>query len=190
MAEATARRAWLVAAAAEFQEHGYNATGIAAIAARAGALKGSFYNHFASKEALAIEVIAGYASDARLELLTGPGPAAGRVRAHFAHLREELRRRGDGLGCLLGNFGAEAAVDNPGIRQVVEACFNGWVEALAAALDEARADGQPQSPLDGRDAAQLLIDAWEGALLRAKVLGDPAPVEAFMSFALDQVLTR
>lgn len=188
MGKRTARDAWVAAAAAEFQEHGYNATGIATIAERAGSLKGSFYNYFPSKEALAIEVIAGYARDSRLDILTGEGAAAERVRAHFAHLRSELSRRGDDLGCLLGNFAAEAAVDNPGIRQAVQGCFRLWMEVLGEVIDEARSEAGAAQAGTGRQAAQLLIDAWEGALLRAKVLGDLAPVDAFLNFALDQIL--
>jgi TetR/AcrR family transcriptional repressor of nem operon len=188
MAGTTGRDVWVAAAAEEFQQHGYTATGIAALAARAGAIKGSFYNYFVSKEALAIEVIAGYARDAKLELLQGDGPAGDRIRAHFTHLREELHRRGDAFGCLLGNFAAEAAADNEAIREVVRTCFTMWVEALAAAVDEARSapDGAPSVP--GSAAAELLIDAWEGALLRAKVQGNAEPVDTFMNFTLDYVL--
>lgn len=190
MATSLARQKWIDAAAVEFQHHGYTATGIAAIAARAGARKGSFYNHFGSKEALALEVIHAYARDARIDLLQGNGPALTRIRIHFAHLRSELNRRGDTLGCLLGNLAAEATVDNEGIRSAVDACFAMWVETLSTAIGEARVEHGTESAVASRDAAQLLIDAWEGALLRGKALKHTDPVESFMRVALDLTLSQ
>jgi TetR/AcrR family transcriptional repressor of nem operon len=184
MPDSATRDAWLHAGAIEFQQHGYNATGIAALAARSGALKGSFYNYFPSKEAFALEVIAGYCRDAGLDLLAGDGPAEERIRSHFAHLRQELRRRGDTFGCLLGNFAAEVAADNPTIRESIDTAFQAWADLLAAAITEAR----PMSPHDAAGRAQLLIDAWEGALLRAKATANPTPLDAFIDSTLDLIL--
>jgi TetR/AcrR family transcriptional repressor of nem operon len=184
MPDAATKDAWLDAGAVEFQQRGYNATGIAAIAKRSGALKGSFYNYFPSKEAFALEVIAGYCRDAGMELLAGDGPAEERIRAHFAHLRQELRRRGEAFGCLLGNLAGEVAADNPTIRATINDAFSAWAELLAAAIAEAH----PERAADAMTRARLLIDAWEGALLRAKVTADPAPVDAFPETTLALVL--
>ncbi|WP_354697747.1 HTH-type transcriptional repressor NemR [Paraconexibacter sp. AEG42_29] len=184
MPDSATKAAWLDAGAVEFQQRGYNATGIAALAARSGALKGSFYNYFPSKEAFALEVIAGYCGAAGLEILAGDAPPDERIRAHFEHLRRELRRRGDAFGCLLGNFAGEVAADNPVIRGAIEAAFDGWAGLLADAIAEA----QPDHADSAGPRAQLLIDAWEGALLRAKVTADPAPVEAFLASTLTLVL--
>src|SRR5271155_705812 len=41
----------------EFRSRGYSATGVQAITDRAGAPRGSFYGHFSSKEAFALEVL-------------------------------------------------------------------------------------------------------------------------------------
>jgi TetR/AcrR family transcriptional repressor of nem operon len=51
----------LIAGGAEcFHSQGYKGTTIEDIAEASGVFKGSFYNHFKSKEALAIEVIFQY----------------------------------------------------------------------------------------------------------------------------------
>src|ERR1700759_5503685 len=77
---------------AEFHERGYSVTGIAAIAARAEAFKGSFYNHFASKEELAVEVLGLYAQSQRLEMLQDESRAPlERIRTHFEHIAEVLK---------------------------------------------------------------------------------------------------
>ena len=46
-----------------FLEKGFNACGVRDITEAAGAPTGSFYNHFASKEALGAEIVERYARD-------------------------------------------------------------------------------------------------------------------------------
>jgi AcrR family transcriptional regulator len=55
---ATSTRHIIIEAATElFHEHGFHATGLDAILARAGVTKTTFYNHFESKDALVIAVL-------------------------------------------------------------------------------------------------------------------------------------
>src|SRR5262249_24318548 len=68
------REQLLAAGLATFHERGFNATSVQDITDAAGAPKGSFYNHFESKEALAAEAVRRYAE---------------RGRKRFALLRED-----------------------------------------------------------------------------------------------------
>ncbi|WP_406424298.1 TetR/AcrR family transcriptional regulator [Streptomyces sp. NBC_00873] len=54
MARASLRENLITAAVEQFHIHGYAAAGVKDITDAAGAPKGSFYNHFESKEALAV----------------------------------------------------------------------------------------------------------------------------------------
>ncbi|PRW61709.1 TetR/AcrR family transcriptional regulator, partial [Actinopolyspora mortivallis] len=51
------RRAIVVAAAEEFDRHGYDAVPLSAILQRSGVTKGAFYFHFSSKESLALDLV-------------------------------------------------------------------------------------------------------------------------------------
>src|SRR6478672_12935550 len=54
-------------------EKGFNAVGVQDITDTAGVPKGSFYNHFESKEALGVEIVERYgANQTRREILTDP----------------------------------------------------------------------------------------------------------------------
>jgi TetR/AcrR family transcriptional repressor of nem operon len=189
VAQPSKRTAILDAGRAEFHERGYYATGIAAIAARAdGAHKGSFYNHFSSKEDLAIEVVTEYGRCQRMEMLQDAGvePLV-RIRRHFEFMAEELRKNDFQLGCLLGNLSAEISSDTPRLRETVIGNMNYWASLVTHALDEAanihRANGH-----DSEATAWLLIDAYEGAALRGRATSSPAPMDAFLTIALPRNL--
>src|ERR1700730_12249285 len=69
-------------------EKGFNAVGVQDITSTAGVPKGSFYNHFESKEALGAEIVARYGADqTRREILTDPNvPPLQRLRRHFERI--------------------------------------------------------------------------------------------------------
>jgi TetR/AcrR family transcriptional repressor of nem operon len=189
VAQPSKRAAILDAGRAEFHERGYNATGIAGIASRAdGAYKGSFYNHFASKEDLAIEVIAEYGQSQRMEMLQDRDiePLA-RIQGHFEFMAEQLRAEGIHLGCLLGNFAAEMSNDTPRMRDAVIGNLRAWADLVAAALDDA-ADTHAAKGHDSQTTAWLLIDAYEGAALRGRATDSSAPMNAFLTVGLPQTL--
>lgn len=188
MPQPSMRNALVEAARVEFHEHGYAATGIAAIASRAAAHKGSFYNHFASKEELAAEVVRLYAVDQRLDTLVDRGlEPLERIRSHFGALIQNMYDRQSYLGCLLANFSAEVPVDTPLIRAEITGSVGRWAELVAANLDEAaRAKG---ADVDSAAASWMLIDGFEGAALRCRVTASAGPLEAFMRSTLPLVLS-
>jgi TetR/AcrR family transcriptional repressor of nem operon len=191
MPKPSLREAFADAGMTELHTHGYNATGVAAIAARAGGPKGSFYNHFASKEELAADVLERYAAGRRIEMLTDPAVAPlDRIRAHFAHLRADLAEFDYARGCMFGNFAAEVAATNARLGGLVATSLEAWVTTLAATIEQARAAGDIRSSIDPRRAAQILVDAWEGAALRAKAAGGSAPLDNVVDFAFTDLLTK
>ena len=73
------------AALAQFHERGFNAAAVKDITDRAGVPKGSFYNHFESKEALAIVALERYGEGRRLtDLADRSVEPVARIRAHTA----------------------------------------------------------------------------------------------------------
>ncbi|MFE6527563.1 TetR family transcriptional regulator C-terminal domain-containing protein [Streptomyces rochei] len=174
-------REQLIEAAMEcFHERGFNGTGIQDIARTAGIPKGSVYNHFENKEALAGEVMDRYAASRRLEMLRdetlAPVP---RLRAHFEYLAADLERFSYGRGCMFGNFGAELSNQTDTMRSKVDTRLSAWADAVTQVLEEARAAGALMTPLSPAQLGQFLVDGWEGAVLRAKVTRSRAPLDGF-----------
>jgi len=97
----------------------------------AGVPKGSFYNHFDSKEALAVVALQRYAERRRLEDLADPSAAPlARLRSHFELLRAETQEHGFTRGCLLGNLGAEVADHSDVLRAAVGQSLARWAELI------------------------------------------------------------
>lgn len=177
--------------AAVVRARGFTATGVADIAAAAKAPKGSFYNHFASKEAFAVEILDRY--------FEGLSPLF-EATIDNAKLSgaERLKRLIDGLieamsdgswgGCLLGNFAMDVAPNSELVRNRVNALFAAWEAKLRTAIAAGQSDGSIATDLSPDDAAAWFVTAWEGAVMRSKALRDPAPFHQFRRSALTQFM--
>jgi TetR/AcrR family transcriptional repressor of nem operon len=172
-------------------EKGFNGVGVQEITEQAGVPKGSFYNHFKSKEALGAEIVERYGlnSTRRAILLDKTVPPLQRLRTHFETLNATFVKSKFERGCLLGNFSAELANQSPVIRESLVTLFERWTKDLEAAIADAQSEGAVSSDRDAGDIAAFLLDAYEGTLLRARVQRDRAPFDRFMKLAFEQILT-
>ncbi|MFF4706343.1 TetR family transcriptional regulator C-terminal domain-containing protein [Streptomyces sp. NPDC001288] len=189
MARASKREDIAQAALEQFRTRGFNATGISDITSAAGAPKGSFYNHFASKEDSALEALERYAAGLRFDMLDAAGkPPLERLRAHFAFLGADTVNSGFARGCLVGNFGAEVADHSEEIRSAVRRGFQQWAAHIARVLTEAQEAGEVGAALDVRATALFVLSAWEGALIAARADKSSAPIDAFFQLVFDVLL--
>ena len=180
----------LAAGLEALHSRGFNATSVQDITEAAGVPKGSFYNHFSSKEELGAAVVEQYslrAAKRRAILADASIEPLGRIRRHFEALIAAARYPGS-PGCLLGNFGAELSNQSPAIRERVSTAFEDWTLALAKVIEEAQNAGDVKKGVAAKAIAAFLIDAWEGAVLRAKVEQNRAPLEAFVDMTFAKIL--
>ena len=171
-------------------EKGFNACGVRDITDAAGVPTGSFYNHFASKEALGAEIVERYAQEnsRRKALRDKTLPPLERLRRHFAGLGQMYADLDYRRGCLLGNFSAELADHSPLIRERLAALFASWTKDIEDAVRDAQADGSISTRTNPADLAAFLLDSYEGALLRARVEKSGAPLDRFMTIAFARLL--
>src|ERR1700675_2948760 len=90
-------------------EKSFNGVGVQDITSSAGVPKGSFYNHFESKEALGAEIVERYGPDTtRRELLVDKSIAPlQRLLRRFERLNAIFVDPKFERGCILGNFSAD-----------------------------------------------------------------------------------
>ena len=166
-------------------EHGYNDLGIQALLAATATPKGSFYHHFSDKEDFALQVIDQYMQSVHAGLdacLNDPAhPPLIRVRRFFEMTQRSYRKDGY-MGCLLGGLGQELSGISDVFRQKIESCFSVIANRIAGCLVEAKERGEIPADADPRRMASLLVDCWEGAALRSRLRGSPAPLKAMLDF--------
>ena len=189
MARASLKEQLVDRSAAVFLERGFNAASVNDIVQAAGVPKGSFYNHFASKEALAVEVLGRYVDDLGLGELADPHASPlGQIRAHLTANIAAREAAGIEYGCLLGNFSTDAVALNEGLREAVTQGFARWIDAVAAAIARAQAAGEIRNNTDAHTLARYLISGFEGAIAQAKTLRTGSPVDDFLAVTFDTVL--
>lgn len=175
-----------------FSTHGYHATGIQQITDLAGVPKGSFYNHFASKEAFAAAIIDQYAEELRQDwtemMRAAPPEPMAAIRYAFAQLIVRHECATCWKGCLIGNFAAEMAEASDLCRQRLAAAMQGWRAALAKLIRNAQEAGDVRSDMDASTLSAVTWDVWEGALLRMKVDQSIAPLRQSMDIVLNTFL--
>jgi TetR/AcrR family transcriptional regulator, transcriptional repressor for nem operon len=183
------RNALLKAAMREFLARGFSACSVEDITKAARVPKGSFYNHFKSKQSLAAEIVSEYGKGVTdRSVLTDPAIAPlTRLKKHFAALNAYFSGCKD--GCLVGKFMAEVSVDTPQIRESLRRVLNVWGEELSSTLAEGQRQGAIRKDLPADDLAAFLIDSYEGAILRTRLEKKPRALECFVKVVFSSITT-
>jgi len=174
----------LDAAVETFHRNGFNATSVQDITEAAGVPKGSFYNHFKTKEDLAIDALDRYWQRVlgSLSILNEEhAPPLTRLKRYFRHLAGVARKHDYQIGCMIGNMSAELADHSPQVRARLAAELGAWTRAIEDCVTEAQLDGSLRDDIAASSIAAFLLNAWEGAVIRAKVDQTAASLDAFVA---------
>lgn len=171
---------------------GYGGTAIKDITEKIDIPKGSFYNHFKSKEEFGIEVLRYYMG--QQEMVTGilsnrELTPVNRLKSFFNEMiiqqKKSLKYK---LGCLCGNFSQELGDTNDVFSKEIKKSFAKMRQAFEKCIQEAKDAGQIKSKRANKIIADFLINSWEGALLRMKSEKSTAPLEQFVEIFFEDVL--
>jgi TetR/AcrR family transcriptional regulator, transcriptional repressor for nem operon len=156
-----------------FRRRGFNGASVQDITTAAGVPKGSFYNHFVSKDALAAEIVRRYAAATDLRVLSDDKRSpVQRLRAHFKAQAKRTAATGVEFGCLWGTMAADSPTMGDQARTSIQQGMSTWTEAVAGAVRAGQEEGEITSTRPATELAALLIDAFEGGALRAKASGE------------------
>jgi TetR/AcrR family transcriptional repressor of nem operon len=192
MAKPNVREQLLEAGLKVLNARGFNGTSVQDITEAAGVPKGSFYNHFESKEALGAEAVRRYIERAEASQQALRDPAVDpviRLRRHFENLAHKVEEREFSGGCLLGNFAAELSDQSESIRTGVCNGFTNWSATMTAAVAEAQAAGSVSSAIPADVLAAFLLNSWEGVQVRARAEKNRAPLQQFLDVTFSKILT-
>jgi TetR/AcrR family transcriptional repressor of nem operon len=172
-----------------FKAQGFNGCSIQDITEAAGVPKGSFFNHFKSKELLLLEVLGPYGEGNRIDMLFDQSKRPlERLRDHFNFLADTYAQCSFDQGCLLGNLAGEVSASHPNIRAALHEMLQGWAGAIASLLREAQSAGDIDPRLDVDELSNFLVNAWEGVVLRLKVEKNREPANQFLDVCFKLLL--
>jgi TetR/AcrR family transcriptional regulator, transcriptional repressor for nem operon len=174
-------------------QNGYKATGLADILQAAAVPKGSFYHHFSSKEDFAAAALERYGMREREHaaaiLNDATTPPLDRLRRYFGDLVKTYGQKAAIPGCMMGRFSLEIAEESPLLRKRISASFEHWQHTIATVLAQAVARKELSANTDAESLAAFLLNSWEGALLRSQAEKSNAPLETFLRYAFESMLT-
>jgi TetR/AcrR family transcriptional repressor of nem operon len=163
------------------KEQGYHGTGLKEILDAVQIPKGSFYNYFSSKEEFCAAVIGHYIEPFIVQLdghLQNPDlDALSALTQYFSELIAELENAGFKGGCLLGNLMGEIGDTSELCREALQLAVNRYRNLLQAGLEQAQQQGTVRTDLSAQVMADLLTNAWQGALLRMKIEHSSVPLK-------------
>ena len=171
------RRRIVERSAPVFNTRGFFGASMNDLVRETGLRKGGIYNHFASKEDLALEAF---------------DYAAGMMRARF---EAALRDRGGALerlfaivdvlgglvedppvagGCAVMNTAVEAADAHPPRREKARRAMDGWLRLVGRTVKDGIEGGELSPDADPRETASVVVATLEGALMLSRLHDDPA----------------
>jgi len=179
MARLSVKQQIIDAGLAELHARGYAACSVADITNAAGAPKGSFYNHFASKEDFAVEAVRRYFEVSGWPASFESTSAVARLRAGFTALSDGARDRDYSRGCMWGNLANEVADHSAAIRGELAQGLDAWSAIVTELVDQAQRTGEISLTGDPARLGRFIVNAWEGALMRSRVVRGGQPIDDF-----------
>lgn len=160
-------------------QQGYHGTGLQEILDAVQIPKGSFYNYFGSKENFGAAVIEHYITPYIEQIsryLAQDTDALSALQRYFNESIAELERTDFKGGCLLGNLIGEIGDSSEVCRVALQTTLNRYRDVLQLGLSLAQQQGTIRTDKSAREMADLLVNTWQGALLRMKVEQSTAPL--------------
>ncbi|MEW2569191.1 TetR/AcrR family transcriptional regulator [Streptomyces sp. NPDC047070] len=170
----------LEAAGRMFRSQGIDAVGIAELMKEAGLTHGGFYNHFASKDDLVVEVCGASfaASLGSLARTVQDGPDQGVTpleRVVAGYLSTAHRDAPDG-GCPSAALVTDAGRHSEGVQSAYAEGVEGYLTGFAAEfVREAEEQGHELDPGEARHRAMRLLSEMVGAMMLARAVRHVEP---------------
>lgn len=168
------------AAGAGFRSRGIDGIGIEELMKSAGMTHGGFYNHFASKDDLALEVLHQGFTDslASLEAIREAHPRSARAALHDmidGYVNAEHRDHPE-AGCASAALASDAGRHGPAAQAEYRRGLDGYFAAITdMLLERARQSGTELTAVEARERAVALFSQMVGALTLSRAVADAAP---------------
>jgi len=175
-------------AATLFNQQGYAGSSIADVMRVTGLQKGGIYNHFASKDELALaafDYAASQFQQAFVGALKGKRHAVDRLIAILEVYEHLLDRPPIPGGCPILNTAVESDDAHPALRERSQGAMDSWRSLIRRIVEKGVERGELQQGVSSDTVATILIAAIEGAVMLSKLYDD----QTHMNRVLDHLKT-
>src|SRR6266702_3653612 len=166
-------------AAQLFNQQGYFGSSLSDIMHETGLEKGGIYNHFASKEQLALEAF-DYAFSLHQQrvtnLLAGKRHAVDRLHAILAYFQSIVEDPVIPGGCPLLNTAIEADDAHPTLRDRARNAMDQMHNTIERIITRGIERGELRSDADPTACATLFLSSLEGAIMLSQLYHDPVHI--------------
>ncbi|MCY1301310.1 putative HTH-type transcriptional regulator YxaF [compost metagenome] len=169
--------------ATTFKRFGYHGTTMDTLSAACGLTKASFYHHYPNKESLLRDVLEwthGRISESLFSIAFDESLAPQERLAKMGRRASKLFQD-DAIGCLMGVVAVDATYGKSELMVPIRQFLDDWARAFThlylAGFGEEEA----------RKLGSQLVADFEGAILMARIYGDPSYIDAVTQRALSQL---
>jgi AcrR family transcriptional regulator len=186
---ALTRQRILERAAPVFNQRGYAGTSLNELVAATGLEKGGIYNHFASKDELALA-----AFDHAVEYVTERNVRAQEGHSGLDRLVALIEAFGTWTddptlpgGCPLMNTAIDADDTHPELARRAKDAMESWHRLIGVIVKDAKRRGEIAADVDPYTLATIVTGGLEGGLMLTRITGDPAHVERMVAHLVNYV---
>ena len=186
------RRRIVERAAPVFNRQGYVGASLRDLVEATGLEKGGIYNHFGSKEQLALEAYDYSFSQVREGLARsqeGATDAIDRLQRMIGAFAKFARKPAIAGGCPIMNTAIEADDTHPELRARARESMTQWHRLVGRIVKDGKAEGTLRTDIDPYALASTITGALEGALMLARLYDDPAHMDRVVDHLLAHVET-
>ena len=175
-----------------FNRQGYVGASLRDLVDAVGLEKGGIYNHFGSKEQLALE-----AYDYAMAKVTnhlarsqdGATDAVDRLERMIRAFAVIARRPPIEGGCPIMNTAIEADDTHPELRDRARESMTLWHRLVGRIVKDGKAEGLLRSDIDPYSLASIITASLEGALMLSRLYDDPAHMDHLVDHLIAHVET-
>jgi len=192
MSKASETRAKIIQQAAGlFNQQGYAGSSMSDIMRVTGLQKGGIYNHFNSKEELALEAFAfavQLSSKKFLQAIRGKRTAVEKLQAILWVYRQFIDDPPVPGGCPLLNTAVESDDAYPILRDRAQQAMTSWRNLIIRIINKGIVQGEIRLDVEADVVATILIATLEGSVMLSKLYGDAVYIERAIAH-LNQYIT-
>ena len=170
----------LASSAQLFNRQGYFGASLADIMRETGLEKGGIYNHFSSKEQLALESFDyayGLIQERVRQALSGKFNAIERLLAIVTVFQGILEDPQVAGGCPILNTAIEADDANEVLRDRARSAMDNWRTTIHRIVNKGIERQQIRPGVDADEVASILIATLEGAIMLSNLYKDPLHIQ-------------